>query len=240
MAVFLIVAAVIIGLPLLCLIFLFLASVFVKKEFHDKDSPFYRILLNFIVDAIMFFSNVKVDFEGENNLPENGRFLIVSNHLSNFDPIVTWKAMRKYKLTFVSKPENFKIPIANGILRKCCAIAIDRENPRNAITAINQAADLLKRGEVSVGIYPEGTRNKTDDVLLPFHTGVFKIAQKAKVPVVAAVVKNTEKVHKNAPFKRTKVTVKILKTFSAEYACSLKSKDLGEEVRNLMEEELSK
>ena len=60
---------------------------------------------------------------------------------------------------------------------------IARENPRNALLTIEKAAKLIESDEVSIGIYPEGTRSK-ECVLLPFHNGVFKIAQKASVAVL--------------------------------------------------------
>lgn len=66
-------------------------------------------------------------------------------------------------------------------------MAIDRENPRNALLTIEKAAKLIESDEVSIGIYPEGTRSK-ECVLLPFHNGVFKIAQKASVPIVVASI----------------------------------------------------
>lgn len=95
-------------------------------------------------------------------LPKNERFLLVCNHRSKFDPILTWYVLRDYNLAFISKPENF---------RRCCFMAIDRENPRNALKTIHQAAELIKQNEVSVAVYPEGTRSKTCE-LLPFHNGI--------------------------------------------------------------------
>ena len=55
---------------------------------------------------------------------------------------------------------------------------------------INKAASLLEKRELSVGIYPEGTRNKGEE-MLPFHNGVFKIAQKSKTPIAVLAIKNT-------------------------------------------------
>ncbi len=80
----------------------------------------------------------------------------------------------------------------NETTKVCCFLPIDRENPRKAIPTINRAAKLLKEQEVSVGIYPEGTRGK-DCRLLPFHNGVFKIAQKAEAPIAVLSITGTEK-----------------------------------------------
>lgn len=75
-------------------------------------------------------------------------------------------------------------------------MAIDRENPRNAIKTIEKAAQLIEKKEVSIAVYPEGTCGK-ECVPLPFHNGVFKIAQKASVPIVVAAVQRTEQIHRN-------------------------------------------
>lgn len=63
--------------------------------------------------------------------------------------------MKERNLAFVSKAENFQIPIFGRIIRRCCFMAIDRENPRNALLTIEKAAKLIASDEVSIGIYPE-------------------------------------------------------------------------------------
>lgn len=80
---------------------------------------------------------------------------------------------------------------AAGVLDYCLDqgitfdLGIDRENPRNALVTVQKAADLLTSDTVNVAIYPEGTRSK-NCTLLPFHNGVFKIAQKVEVPIAVS------------------------------------------------------
>ena len=153
-----------------------------RKE-YEKNSPFYRFLVDCVSAAMIRFLRIRVHITGFEQVPEGTRVLFVSNHRSNFDPIITWYVMKKWKIAYISKPSNFRIPFFGRIIRKCCFLPIDRENPRNAIITINKAAGLLQKQEVSIGIYPEGTRSKSG-ILLPFHNGVFKIAKKADAPVV--------------------------------------------------------
>lgn len=122
--------------------------------------------------------------------------MFVGNHRSNFDPIIEWLVLKPWDIAFISKGENFKIPFFGRIIRKCCFMPIDRENPRKALRTINKASDLLQSGEVSIGVYPEGTRSKTGE-LLPFHDGVFHIAKKAGTPIVVMSIRGTEQIHKN-------------------------------------------
>lgn len=223
------------ALLLLYILFLGICCLFVdpNKE-YERNSPFYRFLLDSATAAAMKLLRIQVHVSGMEHIPKDTKVLFVSNHRSNFDPIVTWYALKKWKIAFVSKPSNFKVPFFGRIIRKCCFMPIDRENPRNAIVTINQAAKLLKKKEVSVGIYPEGTRSKTCE-LLPFHNGVFKIAQKAEAPIVVLCVTGTERIAKRTPFKRTDVYLDVLEVFPAQGIKETKTEMIGTAVRRLLE-----
>lgn len=175
--------------------------------------------------------HIHIHVDGMEKLPKDGRFLLVCNHRSNFDPILTWQVMKERNLAFVSKAENFQIPIFGRIIRRCCFMAIDRENPRNALLTIEKAAKLISSDEVSIGIYPEGTRSK-ECVLLPFHNGVFKIAQKASVPIVVASIQGTEQIHKNWYRRRSDVQFRIIETIPTEFVNANRTSAIGEWVHN--------
>lgn len=227
------------GFLLLYLLYLFLwgLPVDMKRE-YEQDSPFYRRLL---MDATVFafwLLRIRVHITGAEKLPKEP-VLFVENHRSNYDPLVTWYAFRKRKLAFVSKPSNFRIPFFGPLIRRCCFLAIDRENPRNAIRTIGKAADLMAREEMDVGIYPEGTRNKGAG-LLPFHNGVFKIAKRAKTPITVLCVTGTEKICHRTPFRRTDVYLDVLEVIPAERVQEEKTEVIGNRVRELLEKNIEK
>lgn len=205
-----------------------------QKE-YDTNSHFYRGLLNSATVAMIKLLRIRVHITGMEKLPQGQLVLFVGNHISNFDPILSWYAFREWKLAFVSKPENFKIPFFGRIIRKCCFMPIDRENPRNAIVTINRAAKLLKKQEVSIGIYPEGTRSKSGE-LLPFHNGVFKIAQKANAPIAVLSVNGTEHIAKNIPFRKTDVYLDVLGVIPADEVAATKTEILGQRIREILEQ----
>lgn len=221
------------ALLLLYVLFLGVCSLLVNPEKeYDKNSPFYRLLLNSTTVAAIKLCRIRVHVSGIEKIPEGTKVLFVCNHRSNFDPIITWYALKKWKIAFVSKPSNFKIPFFGRIIRKCCFMPIDRENPRKAIPTINRAAKLLRKQEVSIGIYPEGTRSKTGE-LLPFHNGVFKIAQKADAPVVVLSITGTEQIAKKTPFHTTDVYLDVLEVFSNRK--ETKTERIGTAARRLIE-----
>ena len=223
----------VLGVFLLYVLLLGVCSLLVnpQKE-YDRNSAFYRFLLDSATAATVKLLRIRVHVSGIEKVPKEAKVLFVCNHRSNFDPIITWYAFKKWKIAFVSKPENFKIPFFGRIIRRCCCMPIDRENPRNAIITINRAAGLLKKQEVSIGVYPEGTRSKTCE-LLPFHNGIFKIAQKAETPIVVLSITGTEKIAKATPFRPTDVYLDVLEVFSN--IKETKTELIGTAARRLME-----
>ncbi len=226
---------ILLGLFLLYVLFLGVCALLVNpgKE-YEKNSAFYRFLLDSATAAALKLLRVHVHISGMEKIPKDAKVLFVSNHRSKFDPIVTWYALKKWKIAFVSKPSNFKIPFFGRIIRKCCFMPIDRENPRKAIPTIHRAAKLLQKQEVSIGIYPEGTRSKSCE-LMPFHNGVFKIAQRAEAPIVVLCVTGTEKIAKRVPFRRTDVYIDVLEVFPAQGIKETRTEMIGTAVRRLID-----
>ena len=223
----------IIGIEFLFVLFTIICSLFVRKEEYTKDNKFYRFLYNTWAVLAVGVCSIRVKVKGKDKLPKDTRFLMVENHISNFDAIVTGYAFRKSKLAVISKPEVFKIFAFGKIIRKCCFLSINREDPRIAIETIRKASNLIKNDETSILLYPEGTRSKTGK-LLPFHNGTLKIARNANVPIVVAVIKDTDKVKHNFPFKRTIVTIEVIDVINAEEVRSFTTRELGDFIRNKM------
>ena len=180
---------------------------------------------------------VKTHVRGAEKLPEAGRFLLVSNHRSGFDPIVVTRMLRRFNISFVSKPANLQMPFLGRIGYGAGCLPIDRENDRKALTTILTAADYLKRNLCSMAIYPEGTRS-VDGQLLPFHAGSFKIAQKANVPLVITSISGTEKVGKNVLRRRTDVYLDILEVIPAEKVKAMSTRELAEYSSRVIAENL--
>ncbi len=229
----------VVGIFLLAILFVTVVALTIPpKKQYDRESPFYRGVLNVYTAVALWVLRVRVRINGADKLPEGTNFLFISNHRSNYDPIVQWYALRKYRISFVSKSANFRIPWFGRIIRKCCFMEIDRKSPKKSMETVNRAAKLLRETENCVGIYPEGTRSKSCK-LLPFHSGVLKIAQKAEKPLVIAVVTGTESIAKNLlRFRRSLVVIDIIETMEAQLVKNMRSSELGEYARSLMERKL--
>ncbi len=202
-----------------------------KKE-YSRESRYYRFLLNSSTFFASKLIRIKLHVTGKELLPKS-RYLMVSNHRSKFDPILSWLVFGDQQITFISKPENFKVPVYGRLIHRLCFMPIDRDNPRNAVKTINRAVDLINRDVANVAVYPEGTRNYGEG-LLPFHNAMFKIAQKANVPVVVVTVKNTYDIQKNFPLRRSHVYIDVVRVIDAVEVKKTKTAELGETIRELM------
>lgn len=222
---------------LLHVLFLFVLSLFADREKPVKrDSPLYRAVTAATIGMGLQLLNIRVRVNGLEKVPK-GRFLLIQNHRSAFDPLISLYALDSLQLGFITKPENMEIPIVGKIAHKIGCLPIDRENPRNAMKTIHRAAEFLTDDICSVGLYPEGTRNKGAG-LLPFHNGSLKIAVKAGVPIVVTAITGTDMVKKNAPFRRTDVTIHICGVLSADEVKGASTAALGNTIRAMIGRDL--
>lgn len=130
------------------------------NKMYTHISPFYHALTMALDGWILALCRVKIHVTGLEKVPTDTEYLFVSNHRSNFDPMVQWWVLRRWRLAFVSKPSNMRKFVIGPFVRRCCFLPIDRENARNALTTINAAADLIRAHECSFAIYPEARAAK--------------------------------------------------------------------------------
>ncbi len=196
---------------------------------------FYRLVAH-LAEWACLLCGIRVHTDGTDRLPQDRPFLLVGNHLSNLDPLVALAALRGFETAFVSKPENFKIPVIGSVMRNAAFLPIDRENPRNAVATIKKAAELITARGLCIGIYPEGTRNKSGEGLLPFHNGSFKIATTAKCPVAVL----TLRYEKGAfPYRRI-ARIRVVETLDADYIAANRTDTISERARTIIEDDLKK
>lgn len=208
-----------------------------EKE-REKDSPVFRRLILWYIDLILTLIPVKLRTHGLEKMPEDGRFLLVCNHLHEIDPAILMHCFPKKNVAFVAKQETRQMFLINKVLPKLLCPTINRENDKEALKTILRCIKLLKEDTVSVGIFPEGRINKYRK-LAHFRPGVFKIAQKAKVPVVVCTLQNTNLVLKNLQkLKSTEVQMHLLDVIPVEELENTTTVDLAERIYTMMADDL--
>ncbi|MGN0585388.1 MAG: lysophospholipid acyltransferase family protein [Ruminococcus sp.] len=225
-------------LILCCVIFFFICTRFIDtKKKCVKHSLFFRACSNCIIGIVMQALRIKLHVTGMELLPEE-KFMLAGNHRGAMDPLLTMNVLRKYHMGFVAKKEICRIPIVGRLMHKCFCLSLDRDNIREEVKTINQAAEIIKTQTASIGIYPEGTRNPTNE-LLPFMNGAFKIAKKAECPIVVAVIRNPELVMKRAPFRKTDVYLDFIDVLSKDFVNKNSTVQISEQTRKMIEMHLS-
>jgi 1-acyl-sn-glycerol-3-phosphate acyltransferase len=128
---------------------------------------------------IMFFIRIKI--YGSENKDLNKTYVIVANHNSQLD-IPLAAIVCKNTFRFLAKKELSKIPLLGWIISKLYVL-VDRSKTANRSKSI-EAMTYSLRENVSMFIFPEGTRNRTKEPLIHFHDGAFKLAVQSQTPII--------------------------------------------------------
>jgi 1-acyl-sn-glycerol-3-phosphate acyltransferase len=219
-------------------IFLLICRFIDPEKQRDKDSPWFRWLVQEIIDLLFKVLPIKLRTKGFENAPKDGRFLLVCNHLDNIDPAFLLHCLRQHSIAFVAKQEAKHMFLVNKVMPMLLCPYINRENDKEALKTILRCISLLKTDTVSVGIFPEGRINKYRK-LAHFRPGVFKIAQKAQVPIVVCTLTNTHKVLKNfLHLKHTDIDLHLLAVIQPEEYREVTTVDLADRIYTMMSRDL--
>lgn len=220
-------------------VLLWICSLFVDTEkSQEKESPFYRFLTKRAVELVVPIL-MKIHATGTEKLPKEGRFLLVSNHLFDLDPAVFLRCFPKSQLVFVSKQENKNMFLIGKYMHKLMCPLINRENDRQALKTILRCIQILKDDLASVVVFPEGYIHKEDRKLHHFRSGVFKIAQRAGVPIVVCTLQNTQYLKQNIlRLKRTHVYMDLLTVIPPEQYRGMTTVELGNQIYEIMAQHL--
>jgi 1-acyl-sn-glycerol-3-phosphate acyltransferase len=124
---------------------------------------------------------------GVENLPRRGGAIVISNHISYWDPVVVACALNR-RVYFMAKAELFKIPLLGPVIKKLGAFPVRRNGPDPS--SVRRSIQLLKNNKI-IGIFPEGTRSHSGEILDP-HLGAAMLALKVGVPIVPVAVTGTK------------------------------------------------
>jgi 1-acyl-sn-glycerol-3-phosphate acyltransferase len=128
-------------------------------------------------------------FETEGHPPDDPRrpYVVVSNHESYADIFLV--SHFPWEMKWLAKDTIFKIPVMGWMMRMALDVPVTRGQRESAIAALAECRDRLAR-RVSVMIFPEGTRSRTDE-LLPFKDGAFQLAIESQVPILPIAIAGT-------------------------------------------------
>jgi 1-acyl-sn-glycerol-3-phosphate acyltransferase len=187
---FALVCVTVIGFLILSIPLLIAEWVIGKFSPMKKDISSLRII-QAVFRFILKITGVKVTVIGEENVPKDTPVLYIGNHRSYFDILLTYSRC-PIRTGYVAKKEMERYPLLSNWMKYLHCLFLDRSDIKQGLQIILTAVEKIKSG-ISICIFPEGTRNKADSDLemLPFHEGSFKIATKAKCPIIPISMNNT-------------------------------------------------
>lgn len=189
-----------------------------------------------VFKVVLFLSGVTTTVKGLENLPKDGEaVLFVGNHHGFFDTIISYTYM-KHRTGFVAKKEIEKVPLLNIWMKYLYCLFLDRKNMKEGLKTILTGIDYLKAG-TSIVIFPEGTRNKSIDGVLPLHAGSFKLAEKSGCRIIPMVQNNTAAaLEDHLPFfKKTHTVLEFGKPIDVASMDREQKKTLAKDVQDLIE-----
>ena len=177
-----------------------------NKNQSNKFYGFSKILFNII---FKYYYNVSII--GKENIPKEGATILAGNHKNIFDPCLTFISTNR-QIHYMAKKECFDKKIIGWTFRRIGCVPVDKFNSN--YSSVKSTLSILSDGGI-VGIFPEGTRNKTNNFLLPFKTGAVSMAQKTNAYVVPFAItgdykfrsKNL-KIRFGKPFKINEIDIK--------------------------------
>lgn len=129
--------------------------------------------------------------KGKSNFAPGQNYVVVINHNSLVDIPVSSPWIPGPNVT-LAKSEMAKIPLF-GVIYKAGSVLVNRKSENSRRESFTKMQDMLDKG-VHLCLYPEGTRNKTDQPIQNFFDGAFITAIKSQRPIIPGVIFNTGKI----------------------------------------------
>jgi 1-acyl-sn-glycerol-3-phosphate acyltransferase len=154
----------------------------------DKERLIIHMLLMYESTILSFLIPIwKIHIEGREKAIKGITYVIISNHQSILD-ILLMNCLR-YRYKWISKIENFNVPVIGWYLKMAKYITVDRGNEDSKTEMLEKSYECLKKG-ISIMIFPEGTRSLNNEIGF-FKRGAFQLALQADVPLLPVLIDGT-------------------------------------------------
>ena len=205
----------------------------VNPSLKDRSS---LAIVKWAFRVVLFLSGTSVTVIGEENVPKDEPVLYIGNHRSYFDILITY--IRVPRLTgYMSKIEILRIPSLNTWMKYLHCVFLDRSDIKAGMQSILTAIEKIRAG-ISICIFPEGTRNRSNDTFLEFHNGSFKVAEKTGCAIVPMSINNAGQIFEDhVPFiRKTHVVLEYCKPIYMSELDKADKRRIGALVQDVIKE----
>lgn len=188
-----------------------------------KKAILYRILIPLDKLYMSFFRPTYIGIE---NIPKNGGVVLAGNHTAKLDPLLLMSSTKR-TIRYLAKIELCKGKVKTWFFHNVGIIPVDRSKKNPEV--IKKACEYLNNGAL-LGIFPEGTINRTDDIIMPFKYGAVKMAKETDSYIVPFAITGKYKLFKKS------VIVKFGKPYKLKDELEIENKKLENKVIKLLKE----
>ncbi len=207
----------------------------IKEEYYPHKER-YEYIRN-VVKKVNKSGRVEVVVHGIENLPSENGFILFPNHQGLFDMLAIMEACTK-PLSVVVKKEAANLILVKEVVKALDGFYIDRQDIKASLEIISKMTDGVKEKKNFV-IFPEGTRSREGNRLLPFKGGTFKSAVNAGCPIVPVALIDSFKPFDENSSRKQKVEVCFLNPLYYVDYQHLKTTQIAEYVHNKIQEEIN-
>lgn len=163
---------------------------FVPKQKEPARTETFRKISVIWIRTFLFLIGSSLKVRGLENFRKGEIYVVTANHNSFMDvpvlsPFVPWANKT------IAKAEMARIPIFGMIYRRG-SVLVDRKDKDSRKNSYIEMMGVLKKG-MHMCIYPEGTRNRTDQPLKEFHDGAFRLAKDTQTNIIPTIILNSKK-----------------------------------------------
>ena len=200
---------------------------------ETKGQKYFILISRCWMNVWLFLIGCPVKVMGKENFIRGHNYIVVFNHNALLDVPLSSPYVPGANKT-IAKSSFAKIPLFGWFYKKG-SILVDRKNDKSRYKSIEMMKQVLASG-MHMCIYPEGTRNRTDQPLKKFYDGAFTLAINAQKEIIPCIIKGTKKatpINKTFYLLPTRLKMKFLPAVSAE---NIGVKELNEKVFLIMKE----
>jgi 1-acyl-sn-glycerol-3-phosphate acyltransferase len=177
---------------------------------EKKGQEYFITVSKWWMTAWLHLVGCPVTIFGKENFKQGENYVVVFNHNALLDAPLSAPYIPGANKT-IAKSSFAKVPIF-GLFYKRGAVIVDRKNEKSRQKSFVEMKSVLNKG-MHMCLYPEGTRNRSNEPLKAFYDGAFKLAIDAKKDIIPCVIFGTNKampIHKNFYLYPTRLRMQFL------------------------------
>lgn len=164
-----------------------LAAWIITLPFDRKRTIVHMVLMYESLLLVLLIPFWKIRIEGRDKAVSGKTYVFISNHQSMLDILIV--NCLRYRYKWISKIENFNVPVIGWYLRMAEYITVNRGNEESKLEMLEKSDEYLKKG-ISLMLFPEGTRSLNREIGF-FKRGAFQLALEAGVPILPILIDGT-------------------------------------------------